>query len=113
AAIEARARSMLTRVRALTALGAAVLALSVVVALRLRTFPRLADAPLPPPWRGADGVGLFFRAAFAYLLIPALVVLLLPRMPPVTAVMGLVGGLLMLWWARRYLHARGLTVRDT
>ena len=113
AAIEARARSMLTRVRALTALGAAVLALSVVVALRLRTFPRLADAPLPPPWRGADGVGLFFRAAFAYLLIPALVVLLLPRMPPVTAVMGLVGGLPTLWWARRYLHARGLTVRDT
>jgi len=73
----------------------------------------VADAPLPPPWRGADGIGLFFRAAFAYLLIPAAVVLLVPRVPPVTAIMGLVGGLPTLWWARRYLHARGETVRDT
>jgi membrane protease YdiL (CAAX protease family) len=27
--------------------------------------------------------------------------------------MGLVGGLPTLWWARRYLHARGKTVRET
>ena len=115
-AIEARGRSMLTRVRALTGTGAALLVLAAVVALRLRSFrrdPRVADAPLPPLWRGADGTGLFFRAAFAYLLIPAAVVLLVPRVPPVTAIMGLVGGLPTLWWARRYLHARGLTVRAT
>jgi membrane protease YdiL (CAAX protease family) len=115
-AIEARGRSMLTRVRALTGTGAALLVLAAVVALRLRSFrrdARVADAPLPPPWRGADGIGLFFRAAFAYLLIPAAVVLLVPRVPPVTAIMGLVGGLPTLWWARRYLHARGETVRDT
>jgi membrane protease YdiL (CAAX protease family) len=115
-AIEARGRSMLTRVRALTGTGAALLVLAALLALRLWSFrrdPRVADAPLPPPWRGADGLGLFFRAAFAYLLIPAAVVLLVPRVPPVTAIMGLVGGLPTLWWARRYLHARGETVRDT
>ena len=116
AAIDARGRALLTRVRALTGTGAALLALAAVVAWRLRASrrdPRVADAPLPPLWRGADGAGLFFRAAFAYLLIPAAVVLLLPRMPPVTALMGLVGGLPTLWWARRYLHARGKTVRET
>lgn len=116
AAIHARGRALLTRVRALTGTGAALVALSVVVAWGLRRSrrdPRVADAPLPPPWRGLDGAGLFFRAAFAYLLIPAAVVLLLPRMPPVTAVMGLVGGLPTLWWARRYLHARGRTLRET
>jgi hypothetical protein len=116
AAVDARGRSLLARVRALTGTGAALLALSAVVAWRLRASrrdPRVAHALLPPPWRGADGAGLFFRAAFAYLLIPAAVVLLLPRMAPVTAVMGLVGGLPTLWWARRYLHARGETVRET
>jgi membrane protease YdiL (CAAX protease family) len=103
------------RVRALTALAAGSLFLAVVVAWRLRRgrTARVADAPLPPPWRGADGLGLFFRAGFAYLLIPAVVVLLVPRVPPVTALMGLVGGLPMLWWSRRYLHWRGDTVRDT
>ena len=115
-AIEARGHSLLMRVRALTGGGAALLVVSAVLAWRLRSSRRerrVADAPLPPPWRGADGVGLFFRAAFAYLLIPAAVVLLVPRMPPVTAIMGLVGGLPTLWWARRYLHARGETVRGT
>ena len=116
AIIDARGRSLLTRVRALTGTGAALLAASLVVAWGLRRSrrdPRVADAPLPPPWRGLDGAGLFFRAAFAYLLIPAAVVLLLPRMPLVTAVMGLIGGLPTLWWARRYLHARGRTLRET
>jgi uncharacterized protein len=116
AAIDARGRALLWRVRALTGAGAALLALSAVAAWRLRASrrdPRVADAPLPPLWRGADGTGLFFRAAFAYLLIPAAVVLLLPRMPSVTAATGLVGGLPTLWWARRYLHARSETVRET
>lgn len=114
-AIESRGRALLMRVRALTALAAGSLFLAVVVAWRLRRgrTARVADAPLPPPWRGADGLGLFFRAGFAYLLIPAVVVLLVPRVPPVTALMGLVGGLPMLWWSRRYLHWRGDTVRDT
>jgi hypothetical protein len=113
-AIESRGRALLNRVRALTVTATLLLVLAAVVAWRLRRHrpARVAEAPLPPLWRGADGLGLFFRAGFAYLLIPALVVLLVPRMPPVTALMGLVGGLPALWWARRYLHWRGETVRD-
>ncbi len=116
ASIEARGRSLLRRVRLLSAAGAAGLVLSLVVAWRLRRSPtgaRVAEAPLPPPWRGAEGTGLFFRAAFAYLLIPAAVALLLPRTAGVTALMGLVGGLPMLWWARRYLRSRGASIGAT
>ncbi len=78
-----------------------------------RAARRVADAPLPPIWRGADGLGLFFRAAFAYLLMPAALVLLLPRTPGSTLAMGLLGGVPMIWWVRRYLHARGETLRET
>jgi membrane protease YdiL (CAAX protease family) len=116
ASIEARGRSLLMRVRLLTIIGAALLAVGVVVlwrVLRRRPGARVANAPLPPPWGVADGLGLFFRATFAYLLVPAVVVVLLPRTPAGTAIMGLVGGVPMLWWARRYLHARGETVRGT
>jgi len=52
AAIEARGRTLLMRVRLLSAAGAAVLVLSLVVAWRLRRSPggaRVAEAPLPPP----------------------------------------------------------------
>jgi hypothetical protein len=116
AAVEARGRALLMRVRLISATGATVLLLSLVVAWRLRRIPggaRVAEAPLPPPWRGSDGVGLFFRSAFAYLLVPAAVVLVLPRTAGATAVMGLVGGLPMLWWARRYLRARDLSIGAT
>jgi membrane protease YdiL (CAAX protease family) len=114
ASIETRGRSLLWRVRLLTFTGAALLAVSAVVLWRLlRRRARVAEAPLPPPWGLADGLGLFFRSAFAYLLIPAVVVVLLPRTPAGTAIMGLVGGVPMVWWARRYLHSRGETVRGT
>jgi membrane protease YdiL (CAAX protease family) len=116
AGIEGRGRSLLVRVRLLTITGALLLAASAVVLWRLlrgRHGARVATAPLPPPWGIADGLGLFFRSAFAYLLIPAVVVTLLPRTPEGTAIMGLAGGLPMLWWARRYLHTRGRTVRGT
>jgi membrane protease YdiL (CAAX protease family) len=116
ASVEARGHAVLRRVRLLTATGAGLLVLSLVVAWRLRPSrggAPVAGAPVPPPWRVADGLGLFFRSAFAYLLIPAAVVLLLPRTAAVTAVMGVVGGLPMLWWARRYLHTRGETIRAT
>jgi membrane protease YdiL (CAAX protease family) len=116
ASVEARGHAVLRRVRLLTATGAGLLVLSLVVAWRLRPSrggAPVAGAPVPPPWRVADGLGLFFRSAFAYLLIPAAVVLLLPRTAAVTAVMGVVGGLPMLWWARRYLHTRGESIRAT
>jgi membrane protease YdiL (CAAX protease family) len=72
----------------------------------------VAEAALPPLWRGADGLGLFFRAAFAYLLMPAAIVVLLPRTPATTVAMGLLGGAPMLWWIHRYLHARGESLRE-
>lgn len=116
ARIEARGRSLLLRVRALTAAAAAVLLGAIVLLWRLSRAPgggRVAEAPLPPRWRAADGLGLFFRAAFAYLLVPALVVMLLPRTPASLAVMGLLGGLPMLWWLHRYLKARGESIGET
>jgi CAAX protease family protein len=116
ASIETRGHSLLTRVRLLTGTGAVLLTVSAMVLwrlLRARDAARVASAPLPPPWAFADGLGLFFRSAFAYLLIPAVVVVLLPRTPTGTALMGLAGGVPMLWWARRYLHSRGETVRGT
>lgn len=116
ARIEARGRALLARVRFFTAAAAAVILIALILFWRLYRAPdgaRVADAPLPPRWRGADGLALFFRAAFAYLLVPALIVMLAPRTPASVAVMGLVGGLPMLWWLRRFLHARGETVRET
>ena len=116
ASIDARGRALLGRVRALTAMGAGVFLLALVLLWRLGRAPRgaaVAEAPLPPTWRGADGLGLFFRAAFAYLLMPAALVVLLPRTPITTVAMGLLGGVPMLWWVHRYLHARGETVRET
>ena len=116
ASIEARGHALLRRVRALTITGIVLFLLAVVFLWRLLRSargPRVADAPLPPLWRGLDGLGLFFRAAFAYLLMPATLVLLLPRTPGSTVAMGLLGGVPMIWWIRRYLHARGETLRDT
>ena len=121
ASIRARGRSLLARVRALTAIGGAVLLATLVLLWYLLRAPggaRVANAPLPPRWSGADGLGLFFRAAFGYLLMPALVVVLLgfmelPRIALTTALMGLLGGLPMLWWTGRYLHARGDSIRET
>jgi membrane protease YdiL (CAAX protease family) len=116
ASIEARGRALLRRVRGLTVTGVGLFLLALVLLRRLPRSPRGArgaEAPLPPVWRGADGLGLFFRAAFAYLLMPAALVVLLPRTPVTTVAMGLLGGVPMLWWLRRYLHARGETVRDT
>jgi len=114
--ITARGHALLRRVRALTITGVVLFLLALVLLPRLLLSargPRVAEAPLPPLWRGLDGLGLFFRAAFAYLLMPATLVLLLPRTPGSTVAMGLLGGAPMIWWIRRYLHARGETLRDT
>ena len=113
AGVQARGESLRAKVRALTALAAALfLAAAVVIwGLARARGGRVGGAPMPPPWRMGDGLGLFFRAAFAYLLLPAIAVLAAPRTAALTAVMGLLGGLPMLWWARRYLHARGVSVR--
>lgn len=116
ASIEARGHVLLRRVRALAITGAVLFLLALVLLWRLLRSargPRVAAAPLPPLWRGLDGLGLFFRAAFAYLLMPATLVLLLPRTPGSTVAMGLLGGVPMIWWIRRYLHARGETLRDS
>jgi len=116
ATVAHRGHLMLIRVRGLTIASAVLFVLGGLMLWALTRGPRgarLAEAPLPPSWLGLDGLGLFFRAAFSYLLVPAAAVLLLPRSPVVTAVMGLVGGLPMLWWIGRYLHSRDETIRDT
>jgi hypothetical protein len=115
ATLEARGRALLGRVRGLTVTGVGMFLVAVVLLRRLSRSPRgarVAEAPLPPLWRGADGLGLFFRAAFAYLLMPAALVVLLPRTPATTVAMGLLGGAPMLWWIHRYLHARGESLRE-
>jgi len=113
ASIEARGRSLLVRVRALTGAAFGVVLAALVLLWRLPRSPRVADAPLPPRWSIATGLGLFLRAAFTYLLVPAVVVMLLPHAPASTVLMGLLGGLPMLWWLRRYLHTRGESIRET
>lgn len=116
ASIETRGRILLRRVRGLTLTGIGLLLLAVVLLWLLPRSPRgarVAAAPLPPRWRRADGLGLFFRATFAYLLMPAALVLSLPRTPATTVAMGLLGGVPMLWWLHRYLHARGESIRET
>jgi membrane protease YdiL (CAAX protease family) len=116
ASIEARGRSLLGRVRALTAAAFGALLAALALLWRLPRNPggaRLADAPLPPRWSIATGLGLFLRGVFGYLLVPAVVVALAPHAPASTGLMGLLGGLPMLWWLRRYLHTRGETLRET
>jgi membrane protease YdiL (CAAX protease family) len=116
ASIEARGRSLLVRVRGLTvaALGAILAAL--VLLWRLRCSPRtvrVGRAPLPPRWSVATGFGLFLRTAFIFMLVPVVVFTVLPRTPASSAFMGLLAGLPMLWWLRRYLHPRGESIRET
>jgi hypothetical protein len=116
ASIEARGRVLLGRVRGLTLTGGGLLVLALALLWllpRASRGARVAGASLPPRWRGGDGLGLFFRATFAYLLMPAALVLLLPRTPITTVAMGLLGGVPMLWWLHRYLHARGESIRET
>lgn len=116
ASVQARGSALLRRVRLLTGAAGGLLLVGLAVLWRVARSARgarVAEAPLPPAWSRLDGWGLFFRAAFGYLLVPAVVVLLLPRSSTMTAVMGLAGGLPMLWWTSRYLHARGDSLRAT
>jgi hypothetical protein len=111
ASIEARGLALLQRVRGLTGTGAGLFLLALVsVAPARPARGALWRTPLPPVW-SADG--WFFFRRLAYLLMPAALVLLLPRTPGTTLAMGLLGGVPMIWWVRRYLHARGGTVRET
>jgi membrane protease YdiL (CAAX protease family) len=61
--LQARARPLLWRLRALTALDLTVLALGAVALVALRHRPRVAGARLPPPWSAGAGLAVLARGA--------------------------------------------------
>src|SRR5207249_5016934 len=79
--------------------------------LLTRRLPVLVgDAPLPPLWSQQDGLGLFVRGVFGFLLIGLAANLLLPKESLFTGISTLVAGVPMVWWTLRYFSRRGLSV---
>jgi hypothetical protein len=115
-AILSRGEALLWRWRALLGAEAILLVLAAVVLVRMLRgrFPlRVSGAPLPPPWTGLDGYGLFIRGVLGFLLVSAPLPFLLPQDNPLIGVFTLLGGVPLLWWTRQYLAARGLTAAST
>jgi membrane protease YdiL (CAAX protease family) len=92
---------------ALLLLGA--LALGWMLARRARG--RIADAPLPPVWSGADGYALFARGLGAPQAIALLVFVVLRRETGLGTVLGMATDLPLFWWVVRYLRARDSSMR--
>src|SRR3989441_12293920 len=113
AAIVARGEALLDRWISLILGQLVLLALGAVVLGRLltRRLPVLVgDAPLPPLWSQQDGLGLFARGVFGFLLIGLAANLLLPKESLFTGISTLVAGVPMVWWTLRYFSRRGLSV---
>jgi len=113
AAIVARGEALLDRWISLILGQLVLLALGAVVLGRLltRRLPVLVgDAPLPPLWSQQDGLGLFVRGVFGFLLIGLAANLLLPKESLFTGISTLVAGVPMVWWTLRYFSRRGLSV---
>ncbi len=91
---------------ALLALGAIVLGR--VLARRLSFV--VGDASLPPPWSQQDGLGLFVRGVFGFLLIGLVSNFLLPKESLFTGISTLAAGAPMVWWTVRYFSIRGLSL---
>src|SRR3989441_2762004 len=82
AAIVARGEALLDRWISLILGQLVLLALGAVVLGRLltrRLSVLVGDAPLPPLWSQQDGLGLFVRGVFGFLLIGLAANLLLPK----------------------------------
>jgi len=113
AAIVARGEALLDRWISLILGQLAMLALGTVVLGRVLTR-RLSlvvgDAPLPPFWSQQDGLGLFVRGVFGFLLIGLATTFVLPKESLFTAIATLVAGLPMVWWTLRYFSVRGLSL---
>jgi membrane protease YdiL (CAAX protease family) len=115
-AILGRGEALLWRWRAVLGAEAILLFLAAIVLVQMLRgrFPlQLSAAPLPPPWPGLDGYGLFIRGVLGFLLVSAPLLFLLPHDNPLIGVFTLLAGLPLLWWTRRYLAARGLTAAST
>jgi CAAX protease family protein len=115
-AIEARGTRLLWRWRALIGAELTVVAIGLMGLLSLRPPPfggPISTARLPPPWTLAEGYALFIRGAFGFLVIGWLPVALLPDRSEIVVVVSFLAGVPLLVLTIRYLHARGLTFRET
>src|SRR5207244_3344337 len=113
AAIGTRGEALLDRWISLILGQLVLLALGTVVLGRVltRRLPLVVgDAPLPPLWSQQDGLGLFVRGVFGFLLIGLVSNLLLPKESLFTGISTLVAGVPMVWWTLRYFSLRGLSV---
>lgn len=114
AAILARGRVLLVRVRALTAASAALLALGLVALwwmLGRRGGARVADAPLPPGWSGADGYALFVRGLGVPQGIALLAFVALRHETGLGSLLGMAADLPLFAWVWHYLHTRDSSMR--
>ncbi len=113
AAIVARGEVLLDRWISLILGQLVLLALGAVVLGRVltRRLPLVVgDAHLPPLWSQPDGLGLFVRGVFGFLLIGLAANLLLPKESLFTGISTLVAGVPMVWWTLRYFSLRGWSV---
>jgi membrane protease YdiL (CAAX protease family) len=113
AAIVARGEALLDRWISLILGQLVLLAFGAVVLARVlaKRLPLVVgDAHLPPLWSQQDGLGLFVRGVFGFLLIGLAFSLLLPKESVFTGIMSLVAGMPMVWWTLRYCSLRGLSL---
>src|SRR5437867_427328 len=113
AAIVARGEALLDRWIGLILGQLALLVVGTVVLGRVLTR-RLSlvvgDAPLPPLWSQQDGLGLFVRGVFGFLLIGLATTFLLPKESLFAGISTLAAGVPMVWWTLRYFSLRGLSL---
>src|SRR5207244_7916739 len=113
AAIVARGEALLDRWIRLILGQLALLVLGTMVLGRVLTR-RLSlvvgDAPLPPFWSQQDGLGLFVRGVFGFLLIGLATTFVLPKESLFTGIATLAAGMPMVWWTLRYFSVRGLSL---
>jgi uncharacterized protein len=113
ATIVARGEVLLDRWVTLVLGQLALLLLGTVVLGRVlaRRLPLVVgDAPLPPLWSPQDGIGLFVRGVFGFLLVSLASNLLLPKESLFIGISTLVAGVPMVWWTLRYFSLRGLSL---
>ena len=114
-AILVRGHRFLVRARIMMAVSiglfaAGLIALFWMVARRARA--RVADAPLPPRWSGADGFALFVRGLGAPQAIALVAFVVLRRDTGLGTLLGMAADLPLFLWVGLYLHRRRDTMRS-
>jgi membrane protease YdiL (CAAX protease family) len=113
AAIVVRGEVLLDRWISLVLGQLALLVLGAVVLGRVlaRRLPLVVgEAPLPPLWSPQDGIGLFVRGVFGFLLVGLASNFLLPKESLFIGISTLVAGVPMVLWTLRYCSLRGVSV---